>query len=239
MDLNELRRISAREELSLNYIAKDEKISDALLGLQESGDIILKGGTAISRVYLKNKRFSEDIDLDVISAGNAKETLEKTEGIAEQLKGFDVSKPRIMKETIRYDLHYTNPLNHKDRIMLEFKATKKPRGHSKRIVNFGFVPHESALLEVYDIETLLLQKIDCVMNRTEGKDFFDLYHMLELPHKRLKGVEDRKEELIRRISLDEKQLKALANAINHYLPRTQRPNWSLLLKELADKIRKY
>jgi len=48
MELDELRRISAKEELSLNFIAKDEMISRVLAGLQGFDDIILKGGTAVN-----------------------------------------------------------------------------------------------------------------------------------------------------------------------------------------------
>jgi predicted nucleotidyltransferase component of viral defense system len=239
MDLSELRRISAKEELSLNFIAKDERISSILAGLQGIEGIILKGGTAINRVYLKNKRFSEDIDFDITSKGNAKQILPKTKGIVKKLGGFRTAKPRIMRDTIRYDLYYTNPLEHQDRIMLEFKPTKKPQAHSRRIVNFGFVPHEAALLEVYDIEALINQKIDCMMNRTEGKDFYDLYHLLELPHHRLDKLKEGKKEILNRMNLGEKQVKAIANAMNHYLPRNQRPNWTLFLEELREKIRNY
>lgn len=239
MDVDELRRISAREELSLNFVAKDEMISKALLALQGFDDIILKGGTAINRVYLKNKRFSEDIDFDLVFKGTVKEALERTKEVINGLKEFTVARPRIMKETIRYDLYYTNPLDHKDRIMFEFKVIKKASNYSKKIINFGFVPYESVLLNVYEIEGLILQKIGCIMNRIEGKDFFDLYYLIELPHKPVAEVKKNKEEIIRRISLEEKQIKSVANIINHYLPRSSRPNWVLFLEELKEKIRKY
>ena len=107
MDIQELRRLSAKTELSLNFIAKDLMLSKALLGLQNKNsmskgdvdngnvnndDIILKGGTAINRMYLKNKekmRFSEDIDFDIISAKNVKETIPRTKEIMKNLKGFE------------------------------------------------------------------------------------------------------------------------------------------------------
>jgi len=144
-----------------------------------------------------------------------------------------------MKETIRYDLFYTNPLNHKDRIMLEFKSVKKASGYSKKVVNFGFAPYESSLLNVYDLEELIRQKISCVMNRTEGKDFFDLCYLISLPHKPVSEIKGKKGEIIKRVSLEEKQVKPFANIINHYLPRSSRPNWGLFLEELKGKIQKY
>ena len=236
MEIEELRRISAKEELSLNYIAKDEMISKVLVSLQGFDDIILKGGTAINRVYLKNKRFSEDIDFDLVD-GTLKQALPRTKEIISRLKGFDIAKPRVMKDTIRYDLFYTNPLQHKDRIMLEFRIIKKGQNFTKKIVNFGFVPYDSALLNVYDIEAIIFHKINCIMTRTEGKDFFDLHYLMELPHKPVELLKEEKEKVMERINLEE--VKSAANIINHYIPKNKRPNWIMFLEELKAKIKKY
>lgn len=236
MEMGELRRLAAKEELSLNFIAKDEMISRLLFNLQGFGDIILKGGTAINRVYLKNKRFSEDIDMDIIFKGSIKEAVPSTKEIISKIEGFQIAKPRLMKETIRYDLFYINPLNHKDKIRLEFTLIKKASNFSKRIVNFGFVPYDSALLNVYDIEEMIKQKIDCVLNRSEGKDFFDLYYLLDLPHKPLNVLKEEKEKIIKSINVEEKEIKSVANITNHYIPKGKRPSWGIFLEELKEKI---
>ncbi|MHC1575572.1 MAG: nucleotidyl transferase AbiEii/AbiGii toxin family protein [Candidatus Methanogasteraceae archaeon] len=66
-----LRYLSAKTGLGLKYLSKDERISIALEQLRDLfPDAILKGGTALSRVYLAKigvSRFSEDIDLDFVS----------------------------------------------------------------------------------------------------------------------------------------------------------------------------
>lgn len=233
MELDELRRIAAKEELSLNYIAKDEMMSKALAKLQKFENIILKGGTAINRVYLRNKRFSEDIDIDLIFDGTVKQALTATNEIVRVLEGFNIAKPRIMKETIRYDLFYINPLNHQDKIMLEFKVIKKAVNYSKKIVNFGFVPYDSSLINVYGIEELIKQKIACIMARNEGKDFFDLYYLLEIQHEEIKIDKDK---IIERITSEEKEIKSIANTLNHYIPKKQRPDWKFFLEQLKAKI---
>ena len=175
MEIEELRRLAAKEELSLNYIAKDEIISKVLLELQKIENIILKGGTAVNRVYVKNKRFSEDLDFDIVFKGPLKKAVPLTKDIIDNIKGFKIEGPRIMANTIRYDLYYTNPLNHKDRIMLEFKVVGNASNFSKKVINFGFAPYDSSLLNVYEIEELIRHKVECVLGRIEGKDFFDLY----------------------------------------------------------------
>ena len=65
------------------YIAKDEAISKVLKSLENTPEIILKGGTAVNRVYTKNKRFSEDIDLDLICP--EKNAISKTKEIMRKI----------------------------------------------------------------------------------------------------------------------------------------------------------
>ena len=236
MDLDDLRRLAAKEELSLNYLAKDEQISKILQQLQDSNEIILKGGTAVNRVYLRNKRFSEDIDLDLIFLGTVKSAIPITKEIVSKLQGVTVEQPRQMKNTIRYDVYYTNPLNHKDKIQIEFTVIHTPEKHSKKIVNFGFVPAESALLNVYEIEIIIRHKIDRVLNRIEGKDYYDLFYLLELTHKPIKLTKHEKKRLKERMGMDERQIKSVANVLNHYLPKTKRENWYLFMENLKNKI---
>ncbi|MFH1510085.1 MAG: nucleotidyl transferase AbiEii/AbiGii toxin family protein [Candidatus Woesearchaeota archaeon] len=232
MDIDELRRLAAKNELSLNYIAKDEMISKALFEIQGNEDIILKGGTAINRVYLANKRFSEDIDTDLRFGSGVKRAVARTKEIVSKLS-FPVSEPRQMKDTIRYDLFYQNPLNHKDKIRLEFKILRKTSGYSKAVTNFGFVPYKSSLLNVYTITELIKMKIDCIMNRLEAKDFFDIYYLLDLPHRHIKISKD---EAIQKAGFLQ---QSTLDILNHYIPKSQRPNWDLFIAELKDKLRKY
>lgn len=235
MNIEELRRIAAKEELSLNFVAKDEMLSKALFQLQGFSELILKGGTAINRVYIGNKRFSEDIDFDFVFKGTVKEAIGESGKFVSGLNGFQVARPRLMKETIRYDLFYQNPLNHKDKLRLELKVVKSSSGYEKKIINFGFVPYQTALMNVYSLEKLIRHKIDCVLSRLEGKDFFDLYYLLELPHK-LKLSKPEKENILGRIKLEASQLRIVANIVNHYIPRDKRPVWDMFLEELKARI---
>jgi hypothetical protein len=232
MDIRELRRLAAREGISLNYIAKDEKISDALVQLQGFENLVLKGGTAINRAYLKNRRFSEDIDFDIISENPGKDAA----GIVAGLKGFDIRGPRRMGKTIRYDLYYVNPLGHKDRIMLEFSPVGKASSFAKRIVNFGFVPHDPALMNVYDIEEFVRMKSECVKGRSDGKDFFDLYYLLDLLHEHVRLDRD---GVLKGIGRALGEVKLLGNSTNHYIPRGSRPLWEGMLLELKAKVEAY
>lgn len=237
MNLRELRQLAARSELSLNYIAKDLIISRTLNKLQDTAGIVFKGGTAINRVFLKKSgkmRFSEDIDIDLDTGKEPSQAIKETDRIVQKLKFFDkISRPRIMHSTIRYDLFYTNPLEHKDKVRLEFTVGKINRRHSRQLVNFGFVPSDPALLEVYGRDVLIRHKIECVLTRKEGKDIYDLYYLLEGGFKPGKHLAHK---LAESLSLNDAEIKQLANSSNHYIPRNLRPDWSMLIRGLKEKL---
>jgi len=232
MNLRELRQLSAKHELSLNFIAKDLMLSKALYQLQNIPNLILKGGTAINRIYLKKigkMRFSDDIDFDFNSYKKPKQAVEEINKIVKNIKDFNIAKPRIMHSTIRYDLYYTNPLDYQDKIRLKFNVKKVTEKHYKQVVNFGFVPYDSALLDVYEKEALIKHKLDCLVHRKEGKDIYDLYNLLTPNFKINKAYA---KEIIEVLNI--KEIKSIANAANHYIPKNLRPDWPLLITKLKD-----
>ena len=94
LDLTLLRRAALNKGLSLNYVSKEDKISNLLEQLSNVLDenFILKGGTAINRAYLSKKeynRFSEDIDIDFISEKIINEKIKICEKFIKEIQRFD------------------------------------------------------------------------------------------------------------------------------------------------------
>ena len=85
---------------------------------------------------------------------------------------------------------------------------------------------------------MIKHKIDCIMNRMEGKDFFDLYYLVDLPRRPIRLPKEKKGKIIERITLEEKEIKSAANIINHYIPKNKRPSWNIFLEELKEKIKR-
>jgi len=126
-----LRYLSVKTGLSLNYISKDEKVSYLLSQVWEifGDNVILKGGTALNRVYLSKlnvSRFSEDIDLDYFGKGDLNERIKAVEAKVKRIKDFNVRSPRILHRTLRFDCHYTNELGNQDRVRLELYLSQPP-----------------------------------------------------------------------------------------------------------------
>jgi len=236
MDLRELRRLAAENELSLNFIYKDLMISKALFGLQGNDKLILKGGTAINRIYLKDKkRFSEDLDFDYVFNGSPKGAIPNLKNMVSGLSDFNIARTRIMNQTVRFDAYFVNPLNIRDRVMLEFRITKKAKAYDKTVVNYGFVPSDSSLVNVYVLEALFKQKLECVKNRRDGKDFYDLYYMADMCKIKITKTEVR--EIIERLNLSPREIRDVSNSTNHYIRRMLRPEWETFINELKEKLK--
>ncbi len=107
-----LRHISAKTGLGLKYLSKDEKVSIVLEQLRGLfPEVILKGGTALNRVYLTRlgvSRFSEDIDLDFVSDYGLDEKISAIRERVAEITDFDVQGPRILHRTLRFDCYYMN-----------------------------------------------------------------------------------------------------------------------------------
>ncbi len=238
MELKEIRKLALDYELSINYILKDLEISKIFKILETKLDnVVLKGGTGINRVYFKkeNRRFSEDIDFDIYSKDNINIVKEKLYLILKNLLNeYTVEKPRLMNETIRFDVYYTGI--QKDKIKLEFKLNKGIlKNTNQKIVDFGFVPATASIYVIYDLEELINQKLLAFVNRTDGKDAYDLYYLLQLEfikQKINKELLTESKEKLKKIKVDKKQIRYLENSINHYIPKSKRQAFIGLLTEL-------
>ena len=242
LELKDIRKLALSNELSINYILKDIEISKIFKQLESKlENVVLKGGTGINRVYFKkeNRRFSEDIDFDIYSKEDINIVKEKLYiKLKEILKDYIVEKPRIMNETIRYDTHYKGI--QKDKIKLEFKVNKGIiKNTNQKIVDFGFVPETASIFLIYNLEELINQKLLAFVNRTDGKDAYDLYYLLQLEYNKSK-IKDvlliRSKDKIKDMLQDKKQIKYLENSINHYIPKSRRQAFVGLLTNLLEML---
>jgi predicted nucleotidyltransferase component of viral defense system len=250
-----LRYLSIKTGLGLKFLSKDEKISIALEQLRELfPEVILKGGTALNRVYLIKSgvgRFSEDIDLDFVSDKDLNEKIATINERVGGIKGFDVEGPHIVHRTLRFDCYYMNEFGDRDRIRLEFYLTRT--GFMKLedvLVKSPFVETHPAIFKVYSLEDLMARKFIALYRRMEGKDIYDLFYCLEMDfdknvmRKALNLMLDfyriDKKDFLDNLILRLKNAKAnsyfIGNSTNHFIPRSLRPNWKVFIDTLVIKL---
>ncbi len=247
MELKDVRRLSMEKGIGQKFICKEERLTRLLtqLYLTFKEEIVLKGGTALNRGFLKDKgRFSEDIDVDIITT-NREQMKSYLERKMKTIQGFDVKKPRMMNETLRFDCYYTNEIEQKDRIQVEFYL-----GHNGLIGETGLYELHSPILEghnvvfrTYTLESLIARKIVALARREEGKDLYDLFYTLKEKYDKKQVVGTLKElcsfyevndigkEVSERFDKMSQNIKYIGNSTNHYIAKDQALGWTFILEE--------
>ncbi len=254
MDIEMLRYTAAKTGLGLNYISKDEKVSYILSQLQDIfGDaVVLKGGTALSRVHLSKQgvaRFSEDIDLDYPVKGSLEARLEKIKRGMAEVKDMEIEGPRMLHRTARFDCRYTNELGPADRVMVEFYLNM-PSYVSRNdvLVKSSFSNTHPTVFSVYSIEDLLAKKMIALYSRTEGKDIYDVFHALRCEfdedlferalafNKKFYHKEQLYPGIIKVMDRVKSNARYIGNSANHFIPVELRPNWEELIGTLREEL---
>lgn len=257
LDARKVRQLVARTGLGSKFISKDDRITDILEQVSRSTDVILKGGTAINRIYLgPNARFSEDIDLDLLGMGDIDGKIASFQALLKGMDGFEISGPRRMWSTIRYDAYYIGELGEKDRVMIDLRLhpgmVHSIREPEVREVSPFLVESGSAKVMSYGLEDLLMQKLYALNDRYEGKDVYDLFFGLELDYDHgllldsiiygntVQGGKPKGDGLFTDLSERRGTFLArwssLMNSTNHFIPRRLRPEWRGMINGTFDRI---
>lgn len=261
MDEDILRLIALKSGLGIKYISKNEKINTLLEQIDRifGNEAILKGGTAINKIYLQKSgvdRFSEDIDIDFIhrKKANLDKRIETIKEKMNEIKGFEISKPRFLHRTMRFDLRYINELGEKDIVRLEFYLSHNKalcvKPPERQMITSSFMSLNPVMFTSYSFEDLMARKVIALCMRTEGKDIYDVYHCLNhrYDHKKFtdavnlmlnfykieSGAFHR--NLIEKLKNADKNYIYIQNSTNHYIPAKLRPDWKIMIRELIEKL---
>ena len=175
-------------------IEKDYILSWILQGIgqheQLFKSIVFKGGTVLKKVYFEDYRFSEDLDFTLLDDSITNEQIfewftETFAYIREEanipLEIFDNNEHA--DGGINFYISYVGPLggagsNKRVKVdisrseKLEFKPVSKP-------VFDGYSDWEAHELLCYPLEEVLVEKLRSVMQRTQARDFYDIWYLLE------------------------------------------------------------
>jgi predicted nucleotidyltransferase component of viral defense system len=239
--------------LGVKFVAKDAVLSGALKGLEGLLDetYVMKGGTTIARAgYLDTPRFSEDVDLDVYSDLDLRELGRRFSRLLEGFGDFELSPPRYRGLGLRIDAHFNNTFGDRDRIRLEL-SPRPANGLDgvevmATLLQSPFTAGEASLIKCYTREALFARKVHALSGRYDGKDPFDLRGlwrggidptdaMIALGrYCRNEGLSgsDMMESADDNLRMMTSDIKAVANSTNHYIPRSNRPEWGVLLEEV-------
>lgn len=248
------RELAGKYGLPANFILKDYYLMRLLqyVSLYGNKRFVLTGGTAINKVYLKERaRFSEDADFELSIKPSLSAVISSIDNIAANAKDFLGTKKRLLKVYCQVDFSYAALNSFSDTVRLDVAFNELAGKSSYTIIDEITSPFSQEKihgLAVYKLEELLARKLYAVYRRTEGKDLYDLFYSFELVNKRKLysagkalfkkkrfGFEKALPAIIEKLrNLDHKGLAAKTNS---YIPLSLRPrDWSIVANSVADYL---
>ncbi|MFQ5884680.1 MAG: nucleotidyl transferase AbiEii/AbiGii toxin family protein, partial [Thermoplasmata archaeon] len=166
------------------------------------------------------------------------------------LEGFSVKSPRLQRDCLRCDAYFNNDFGEKDRIRIEATPAKgdaPSEGEAPMtLLQSPFTAGQASQIKTYSRVGLIVRKIHTLSERLDGKDVFDLVGMwssgvseeevLQEMDSYAKGVGSTRYALVsgsllhlEKMGLD---MRSVANSANHFIPRSERPEWSIMFADL-------
>jgi|GEM_PF-1226840 len=224
----EILNIAEKTGLGKKYIVKEAVLMKALSYLEPlNKKMVLKGGTAINKIYLDEPRFSEDLDYDIID----KTVIDKT---------IDLLKDKFrvenwnMRRIVRLDCFYKSISNETDRIAIDFRFVKKFENTEFKITKSLLFKAESSAVQTYSLNEICKQKISALLDRKDGKDLYDCYFLIQLDNTKEVFVEYRDKILQNLKKFDDWQTYS---AVSHYLMKDKRVDLKTLLENFESLLK--
>lgn len=135
-----------------------------IIELSRHFDFVLRGGTAIWRIY-SGKRFSYDIDIYYNNP-------EEIANYFSSSKMFKVLKSKLTSSKILY-------LKFGNEVVTELEVSPFKNEFKVVEADFWLIEGGSIVVKTLAPEDLLLEKINAFMSRKKSRDLYDIYYLLD------------------------------------------------------------
>ena len=176
-------------------IEKDYILSWILWGVanheQLSKILVFKGGTVLKKVYFEDYRFSEDLDFTLLNNEISNEQIfdwfkETFEEIKEEANiPLDIIDDNEHEDGgINFYIGYVGPLGgsgNNKKVKVDISRSEKLEFEPimrNAIVDYSDL--EDYKLVCYPLEELLVEKLRCTMQRTQPRDYYDIWYLVEV-----------------------------------------------------------
>lgn len=191
----EIQKKAREVEVRDQQIEKDYILSWILKGVSQheqlSKSIVFKGGTVLKKIYFTDYRFSEDLDFTLLDNNISNEQIFSWFNETFEFVKEEANIPLAIIDDnehedggINFYISYVGPLG-------GFGNNKKVKVDISRSEKLEFDPViKSAIIEYsdeeeynllcYPLEELLVEKLRCVMQRMQPRDYYDIWYLLEV-----------------------------------------------------------
>ena len=173
-------------------IDKDYAIEWLLYGIyhKEStirNSLIFKGGTSIRKIFFPNMwRFSEDLDFTIAPNVNPYDIISGFEKVCDILdlevgmKYEGNLNVLNSSQAILGDVRFTGPIGMKNRINIDISRVEKMiDSATTHNISSSYVDLKNFSVKAYTFNEILVEKIRSLMQRTNVRDYYDVWKILE------------------------------------------------------------
>lgn len=191
----EIQKKATKVGVRDQQIEKDYILSWILWGISNHQELskilVFKGGTVLKKVYFKDYRFSEDLDFTLLNNEIPNEQIfywfkESFEEIKEEanipLEIIDNNEHE--DGGINFYINYVGPLggfgNNKS---VKVDISKSETLEFEPVLKSAIIEYsdlENHELLCYPLEELLVEKLRCTMQRTQPRDYYDIWYLVEI-----------------------------------------------------------
>ncbi len=190
----EIQRTAHENGVRDQQIEKDYVLSWILRGIAQheilSKILAFKGGTVLKKVYFEDYRFSEDLDFTLLGEESSNEQIfhwfsEVFEHVREKTNiPFEIIDDTEHQDGgINFYIGYVGPLGGlgmNKRIKIDIsKSEKLEFAPILQDVFVGYSDIDTHQLLCYRLEEVLIEKMRCVMQRMQARDFYDIWYLLD------------------------------------------------------------
>jgi predicted nucleotidyltransferase component of viral defense system len=203
----EINKNAGLNRVSDRQIEKDYVLTWVLYGISQheilKTAMVFKGGTVLKKCYFEDYRFSEDLDFTLLDESHDHQMLK---GYLNEVFAWVKDEANITldhKEDGVHDksgsslfyINYVGPLggNLGSRDIkiditrgekLEFDLVKKTV-----FISYTDLPEESFQVLCYSLSEVLIEKMAALMGRTEPRDMYDFWYLMEIDRMKIKDHE--------------------------------------------------
>lgn len=191
----EISRLSGKTGISDKTIEKDYVLTWILIGLSNSGlrdNLIFKGGTALRKIYIKDYRYSEDLDFTLVNHLPAAEILQEFDAIYDTARKSANIPMRFNrreeehKDSLTFYVNYSGPLGASiERNEIKIDVTLKELLQFPTPSLSLFKEYSDQLdgvkVKTYSLEEIAIEKACSLLSsyRKEPRDVYDLWRLLK------------------------------------------------------------
>ena len=192
----DIQTIAGKAKIRDTQIEKDYVLSWLLWGISQSEflykNLIFKGGTVLKKAYFADYRFSEDLDFTLINTTLTDDDITKAfrevlelvgdeSGMQFTLSAFD----KHQSGSIAFYCYFVGPLGGR----MESKSVKIDITRGEKLLflpvlraifkDYNDLPTIDFSLQCYPLEEIVVEKLVALIGRTQPRDLYDIWYLLE------------------------------------------------------------